>query len=215
MRHSSLVVAGNDYIKQYALRSGASNVSVIPTVIDVNKYTVRDKIATDTFTIGWIGSPITLKYLPALKSVFEKLSQRHKIQLKLIGANKVLDFSVPQVAVHWKENEEVEQIKTFDVGIMPLEDNIWERGKCGYKLIQYLGCGVPVIGTPIGVNDSIIQDGINGFKASTLGDWERHLEFLATHEQERLEMGFSGRSLVESNYGLHVYQYKWLELLKK
>ena len=216
MRYASVVVAGNDYIREYAERHGARNVIVIPTVIDLKKYTVRDYESTaQLFTIGWIGSPITAKYLPTLRPVLTSLSLRYKLRIMIVGANAPIGIpSAEEELIRWREEEEISCIRCFDVGIMPLEDNIWERGKCGYKLIQYMGCGIPVVGTPIGVNESIIESGKNGFQAAGLKEWEHHLEFLITHPEERKKMGLYGRAFVEEKFSLQIFQVRWLEILR-
>jgi glycosyltransferase involved in cell wall biosynthesis len=214
MRYAGMVVAGNEYLKQKAEEFGAREITIIPTVIDVNKYTPRSYEGQTPFTIGWIGSPITFKYLYSLKSIFENLASKYSIRIRYIGSNKTLGLSVEEI-VPWNEDEEASQIKTFNLGIMPLEDNIWERGKCGYKLIQYMGCAVPVIGTPIGVNNIIIQNGINGFKANTEQDWQNHIEyFIKNSLEENKKIGLNGRALIEQNYSLQVYQEVWLKVLK-
>lgn len=215
MKYASLVIAGNEYIREYAIQSGAKACLIMPTVIDLNKYNPRLASDSDTFVIGWIGSPVTFKYMAALKTTLEELSRQHDISVKLIGANQLLGLEKGnEILVPWSEANEVEEIQSLDVGIMPMEDNIWERGKCGYKLIQYMGCSVPVVGTPIGVNRSIIQDGKNGFSATTAEEWSTHLEYLIMHPSERQEMGRNGRKLIESSFSIQVVQQQWLSILQ-
>lgn len=216
MRYSTLVTAGNSYIANKAARAGAESIVILPTVIDLAKYQTKNYLPSSPFTIGWIGSPITRKYLTFLKPVFEKLSGEFEIRLKLLGASEGLSLPGIEQVIRWTEEEEASVIQSFNVGIMPLEDNIWERGKCGYKLIQYMGCGVPVVGTPIGVNNEIIIDGWNGFKATTLEDWYNSLRLLIKNgiDYER-EMGQNGRKHVEENYSLQMSQQKYLMLLKE
>jgi glycosyltransferase involved in cell wall biosynthesis len=214
MRYASHVSVGNEYLMQKAVQSGAKRITIIPTVIDITKYQPRTKISRQTFTIGWIGSPITAKYLEALKPVFHRLSLKHPIRLKLIGVKTSIGLPEIEDIVPWNEGTENEEITTFDVGIMPLEDNIWERGKCGYKLIQYMGCGLPVIGTPIGVNKVLITDGWNGYKAITPSDWEEALERLVNAGPEkRMQLGANGRKLVEEEYSLQKYAKKYAAIL--
>jgi len=213
MRFAGHVVVGNDYLKQKAIEAGANKITIIPTVIDISKYRLRTKRVMKDFTIGWIGSPITAKYLDALVPILKSLAEKYPIRLKLIGANKSLGLVIEEL-ITWREADEADQINTFDVGIMPLEDNIWERGKCGYKLIQYMGCGVPVIGTPIGINAKLIIDGWNGFQATSLKDWETSLEHLIRSDATVLnQLGMHGRQLVEEQYSLQVYGKKYSEIL--
>jgi glycosyltransferase involved in cell wall biosynthesis len=215
MRHAALVVAGNDYLKEKAVRAGAKEVVIIPTVIDVEKYQPKKLKETAKFVIGWIGSPITAKYLPFLKDVFLDLAREHSIEVKLIGAGNELGIGEIEKVLPWREEEEIAEISSFDVGIMPLEDNIWERGKCGYKLIQYMGCGLPVIGSPLGVNRTIIRPSWNGFQATTKQEWKAAFEKLLTNPELRRELGMNGRQLVENDYSLQRYQRVWLEVLSR
>jgi len=213
MRLSTVVVAGNDYIRSRALAWGAKRVELIPTVIDMEKYDARGADTAGAFTIGWIGSPITFKYIHPLKPVFERLAASHDIQLKFIGANKGLGVPYEEL-VPWQEIEEARQIRSFDVGIMPLEDNIWENGKCGYKLIQYMGSAVPVVGTPIGVNDTIIEEGINGYKATSLDEWYEQLEkLIRASAEERHRLGLQGREKVKRAFSLQVAQREWMRIM--
>jgi glycosyltransferase involved in cell wall biosynthesis len=214
IKHAGLVVVGNDYLKDKAIEFGARRVILVPTVIDTDKYSAGDEWRNKTVTIGWIGSPITFKYVRPFKDLFQKLASIYEIKLKFIGASTGLDMPEIEEIIPWSEDSEVDVIKTFDIGIMPLEDNIWERGKCGYKLIQYMGCGVPVIGTPIGVNDILITNYHNGFKAVSLEDWEKSLKWLIEAGPDgRKEMGRRGRTIVEEHYSLQVYRHKWLSIL--
>jgi len=212
MQMASLVIAGNNYIADRARKAGATKIALIPTVIDISKYHVKQYGGGEKFVIGWIGSPITQKYLAALKDVFVRLSKEFDIELKLVGVDKGIGLPGLERLVKWTEQSEVLDIQTFNVGIMPLEDNIWERGKCGYKLIQYMGCGVPVVGTPIGVNEEIIREGINGYKANSPEDWFlalRRIILGGTQEEERL--GLNGRALAEEMYSLSVFKDKYYD----
>ncbi|MGC3947721.1 MAG: glycosyltransferase family 4 protein [Chryseolinea sp.] len=214
MKISSLVLAGNEYISQKAVSSGARKIAYLPTVIDTSKYRVKDYQEGRPFVIGWVGSPITHKYLAALKPVFERLALDYSIRLKLVGANTGIGMPDIEEIVPWSESNEVELIQSFNVGIMPLEDNIWERGKCGYKLIQYMGCGVPVIGTPLGVNDRIITQNVTGFKANNLDEWYNYLRVIIEGgvEMEK-RMGLAGRGFIESNYSLDAHRGNYLEYI--
>lgn len=213
MKYAGLVVAGNEYIRQKAVDSGAGKVVIVPTVVDMARYKSADVI-NKVFTIGWVGSPVTSKYLPFLKPVIDELATEFEIRLVLIGAGQPLGLTrAKEVVKPWVESTEVTEIQQFDVGIMPLENSAWEQGKCGYKLIQYLGCGVPVIGTPVGVNNIIIRDE-NGFKAESPEAWSRSIRYLIENPARRREMGEKGRAMVTVEYSLQVYQKVWLELLR-
>src|SRR5690606_35501225 len=153
MRYSHKVVVGNSYLADRAYKAGAAKVALIPTVVDGSKYHKIGNHTSDTVVkIGWIGSRTPLKYLQALLPTFEKLKKKHDFELVNIGGGKSIGFSGRETVVIWTEEGEVTEIQKLDIGIMPLTDSPWERGKCGYKLIPYMTCGLPVIGSPIGVN---------------------------------------------------------------
>jgi Glycosyltransferase len=214
MKQAAHVTVGNQYIAQKARFSNARKIVLLPTVIDTTKYTVKEYTDTKEFVIGWIGSPITQKYLGALKPVFAKLAEKYPIKLHLIGAASGIGLHGVEKLIAWNEVNEANEIRQFNVGIMPLEDNIWERGKCGYKLIQYMGSGVPVIGTPLGVNDEIIIDDWNGYKANTIDEWINAIEKLITGGTElEQKLGMNGRALVEQKYSLQVARETYLKLI--
>lgn len=214
MRRSASVICGNGYLEAYGRRAGAASVKVIPTVIDPYRYRARGAGGDNPPIIGWIGSPSSLKYVQRLKPVLERLAARHAVELHLVGAGKGIGLEREKV-LPWSEAAEAGLIAAFDIGIMPLEDSPWEKGKCGYKLIQYMGCSLPVIGSPVGVNESIILEGINGFKPSDDDGWERALECLLGDGALRREMGARGREIVLDAYSLNHASAMWIEELNR
>lgn len=213
MRLSKGVVAGNDYIASYAVKAGSQHVVKIPTVINHHRYPIKRTFNQRPLVIGWIGSPITAKYLTRLVPILKPFVETGKIQLRLIGAGETFSLGLNEEVLLWKEDREAEDIVTFDVGIMPLEDNIWERGKCGYKLIQYMGCGLPVIGTPIGVNKQLIEPGINGWHATTLEEWTEAFSQLLENPEQLLRMGNAGRKKIEEAFTLERASHSWWNIL--
>jgi len=200
MRKSSLVLAGNNYLAERAQLAGAKNIEKVPTVIDLDRYPIIAKKKSPELIIGWIGSPSTSHYLTVLGSVFSILKQRFNIRIVAIGASDTTLKGSGIDVVPWSEYSEAALIQQFDIGIMPLDDSPWERGKCGYKLIQYMACNVPVVASPVGVNSKIVEHGENGFLAYNLIEWERCLSQLLSDESLRKLMGNKGRSVVESIY---------------
>jgi glycosyltransferase involved in cell wall biosynthesis len=207
MKAATLVTAGNDYLASRARSAGATRVELLPTVIDLERYRIapcRERgpfTADGPFTVGWIGSPSTVHYLEMLADPLSRLAQRVPLQLRVIGAQPRLD-GVPIVPVPWTEDTEVAAIAACDVGVMPLPDSPWERGKCGYKLIQYMACGLPVVGSPVGVNSTLVSEGLNGFLAADDDAWEQALHTLATDAPLRARMGEAGRRRAAEHYSL-------------
>ena len=207
MRHSYSVVAGNEYLANRAFEARAKRVFLVPTVVDIRRYSIDFRSQKDFLTVGWIGSPTTQAYLETLFPVFRALSSRMQFRLLLVGANSDIVDRLPGLKVDlmpWSEDTEVLNIKAMDVGIMPLTDGPWEKGKCGYKLIQYMACGVPVVASPVGVNTSIVKDSGSGLLASSLEDWETCLASLLSSPELRYRYGSAGRASVESSYSIDV-----------
>lgn len=198
MRNSAVVTVGNQYLKSYAVRSGAKSVVILPTVIDLSRYTIQSPKANKTnrkISIGWIGSPSTFKYFKTLENVIRVLNQKYELEWHVIGADwddKPLDIH-SVIFKKWSEKEEVNMLNQVDIGIMPLHETPWENGKCAYKIIQYMALGLPVVASPVGVNSEIVKHGENGFLATQLSDWELYLETLIENKELQKKFGQKGR----------------------
>jgi glycosyltransferase involved in cell wall biosynthesis len=216
MRAASIVIAGNEYLAERAHRAGAVRVEILPTVVDLDRYPPprrRPSGTAGTVAIGWIGSPVTVPYLRALEEPLARLARGRPMELRVIGAH--VDMAgVRTVEIPWSEGKEVQAITDCDIGIMPLPDSPWERAKCGYKLIQYMACGLPVVASPIGVNTSIVVPGENGYLASSAAQWEAALAELAGDAGMRERLGAAGRAAVESHYCLQVTAPRLIEWLR-
>lgn len=205
MAGSQLVVAGNQYLAERAMGAGARRVEILPTVVDATRYQPQYSTQPDVVTIGWIGSPSTQRYLDIALGAMSKLGQMGKsIRLAVVGGNLPVQADLPIVNMEWSEAGEVGMIQSFDVGIMPLPDSPWERGKCGYKLIQYMACGKPVVASPVGVNQKIVEHGINGFLAGNEEEWINYLLRLIEDPLLRIEMGRKGRAKVEAEFSVEL-----------
>ena len=218
MAQAALVVCGNQYLADRAKSAGAQWVEVVPTVIDLARYPAPvwpgALPSSGALTIVWIGSPSTARYLQILHRPLQLLAQRFNFVLRVIGAE--LDMTGVHVECEqWAEATEVASIAACQVGVMPLQDSAWERGKCGYKLIQYMACGLPVVASPVGVNCQIVEPGVNGFLANSDDEWVTALEQLLAQAQLRQQMGRVGRAKVEAEYCLQKTGPKLAELLKK
>lgn len=216
MRCAKLVTVGNAYLAAYARRAGAARVELLPTVIDLTRYPqLRVPRPPDRpFTIGWIGSPSTAAYLEAIAPALARVCRGGKGRLQLIGSGPVDLPDVPVEVLPWNDATEVNMLRHFDVGIMPLPDQLWARGKCGFKLIQYMACGLPVVASPVGVNAEIVEHGVNGFLASTEDEWVQALGSLLSDAELRERMGRAGREKVEQHYALQVTGPRLVELIE-
>lgn len=213
MKRSSLVIAGNDYLAQRAKSAGAKRVEIVPTVVDLERYTpCPPKKAGEQLIIGWIGIPKTSHYLAPLQHVFKNLQSRFNVRFVAVGATCESLKKQPVEAWPWTEDSEVKSIQKFDIGIMPLPDSPWERGKCGYKLIQYMACGLPVVASPVGVNTTIVKSGINGFLAENSEQWFKALSTLIEDNQIRKKMGIQARIVVKEWYSLQIQAPRLLNL---
>ena len=163
MRKADGVIVGNNYIEKYAKHSGATNILKLPTVVDIDTYTNSPVPYTPkkNFTVGWIGSPSTSKYLKVIEESLIKLGKLTPVTLYLVGASNKLNLSIDNVeivSVEWSEKNEQKALREFDVGIMPLFDEQWEKGKCAFKLIQYMAAFLPVVSSNVGMNAEIINN---------------------------------------------------------
>lgn len=207
MEKSSCVVAGNNYLAERAHLAGAKRVILIPTVVDQSRYIPLIKTEGTQKVIGWIGSPSTQKYILNIKKALHNVCEQHSARLLLVGATKevVEQLSGIQVDIApWNEETETSFIQKMDVGIMPLPDGPWEKGKCGYKLIQYMACGIPVTASPVGVNSDIINDSKCGYLADDIEQWTKSLNIMLSSVKQRELLGKEGRKAVEETYSMQV-----------
>jgi glycosyltransferase involved in cell wall biosynthesis len=214
MRHARLVIAGNEYLAARARKAGARNVKYLPSVVDVDQYVLTEPDSHPEFRIGWVGSPVTAPYLDLVREALAELSRESNVRLILIGAGSIAPF--PNIATEllpWSEDIEHRISQLFDVGIMPLVDGPFERGKCGYKLIQYMAAGLPVIASPVGVNQNIVEPDVNGYLPDASADWLAALRALRDDVQKRKVMGQAGRQKAEQLYNLQGTAPQLLSLL--
>jgi glycosyltransferase involved in cell wall biosynthesis len=215
MRRADLIIAGNKYLANHALQAGAQRVELLPSVVDTARYVASPCGSTaTTVTIGWIGSPTTAKYLRTLQPVLTRLAAELNIRTVAVGARSDQLTSLQAEIQPWAEETEVESIRGFDIGVMPLPDEPWERGKCGYKLIQYMACGLPVVASPVGVNSEIIQDGVNGFLARSSAEWINTLKKLALSSDLRHKLGREGRHRAETTFSIQAQAPRLAKLLR-
>lgn len=215
MASATLVTAGNRYLAERAKAAGAQRVEIVPTVVNLTAYTRRpEPFCGRATTIGWIGTPSTwTDYMAPLMPLLTQAAEAAGARIIAVGAGRVAAAHPLLDTLPWTEESEVAQIHAMDIGIMPLTDTPWARGKCGYKLIQYMACGLPVIASPVGVNAEIVEHGVNGFLASSDAEWAEALQTLLHDPALRTRMGEAGRRKVERDYSLQVWGPRVAELL--
>jgi glycosyltransferase involved in cell wall biosynthesis len=206
IRYCDEVIAGNEYLASFARRFNPS-VHVIPTAVDTTVFVPRAaaRPADAPPVIGWIGTPTTAAYLATIGPSLAALSATHTFTFRVSGAGSTLAFPGVQVESRpWSLAGEVELFNTCDIGVYPLPDDDWARGKCGFKAIQFMACGVPVVASPVGVNRDIIEDGVNGFLAATAADWHGKLARLVSDASLRQRMAAAARRTIQERYSLDV-----------
>jgi glycosyltransferase involved in cell wall biosynthesis len=200
MIRASAIAAGSNYLENYASKFN-SNVTVLPSVVDTNRFHGVNVTKANELTIGWIGSASTAKYLRALVEPLSIFRRECKFRFIVVGgkAPDISDF--PVIELPWAEDTEVALINTLDVGLMPLPDDDWARGKCAFKLVQYMACGLPVIASRVGANIELVTKDC-GFLVETVSEWVDALRWMRDNRIERHRMGAFGRARVESHYSL-------------
>ena len=212
---AALVVVGNSTLAEWANRAGARKVIEVPSSVDLDRYPVLP-LPEGPFTVGWIGTPPTEKYLALVAEPLHQLQASHAARVLAIG---VADgFSMPGVKIErasWSENDEAADLARCHVGLAPLRNGEWERAKSGYKLVQYMAAGRATIASPVGTNASIVVHGRTGLLADTMEEWIDALRMLATDSNRLKSFGDNGRRRVEEKYSLQVASSKMIEALQE
>lgn len=213
---SHRVSAGNAYLADYAKQFN-QNTIVNPTTIDtVNVHTTVPKHnSKDRIVIGWTGSHSTLKYLNEIEDVLVQIEQNFPQVDFCVIADKEPSLKLKRMEFKpWSLESEVIDLNQFDIGIMPLPNDEWTKGKCGFKALQYMAVEIPTVASPVGVNTSIINHGVNGFLAETSSEWEKSLSLLIESEGLRRQFGKAGRLMVEQRYSVASNEHNFLALFK-
>ena len=216
MRAAETVVVGNNHLAGYA-RQFTPRVEVIPTVVDLDGYPNHQEAApSGTLRIAWIGTPLTASFLQPLLPEFARLQKKHpRLGFRLIGAGSFFSNGLRTESREWSVTTEAQLLSECDIGIMPLSDTEFTRGKCGLKLIQYMACGLPVVASPVGANCEIVEENCNGFLAANAEQWFEKLGALIESAELRKRLGECGRAKVAAQYTLEHGLSKWLEILEK
>jgi glycosyltransferase involved in cell wall biosynthesis len=217
MRCADLVIAGNAFLAENAARwAGADRVHVVPTCVDPERYRVAEPMRIEGVELVWVGSSSTLQGLQAIAPLLEEIGRSLPgLRLKLICDRflQLRDLSV--IPCQWTESGEAEEIARADIGISWIPDDLWSRGKCGLKVLQYMAAGLPVIANPVGVQVEMVRHGETGFLAQTPAQWIEAVQRLAHDPELRRRMGRAGRRLVESHYGVTAGAARWLTLMDR
>jgi glycosyltransferase involved in cell wall biosynthesis len=206
LKRSRLVLAGNRYLQAYA-EQYAPRVVHFPTVVDTDRFQPGPAPQNDERlpVVGWIGSPETAGFLKTIFPALEQLARRERYKLSIVGAGVMEIAGVPVTAKPWSLVEEVCDLQTFDIGIMPLADTEWSQGKCALKLLQYMSTGVPAVSSRTGATEDVITEGENGLLAGDTSEWVDKLGLLLRDASRRERIGRRGREWVEQNYSLKRY----------
>lgn len=209
------VAAGNDVLAGVA-RATAKEVAVLPTSIETSAYEPSFARAEDPPTIAWIGSPENLIYLDMIRPALARLSKRYPaLQLRVICSEFPNWNDVRVERVPWSSATEAHALAGAHIGVMPLTDDAWSRGKCAFKLLQYMAAALPCVASPVGANTEAVIDGVNGFHAADVDQWERSLDKLIASAELRARFGAKGRLHVEERYSMRNYRINYLALLDR
>ena len=215
LRGATACCCGNAYIKAYTERF-CDQSTILPTVVDTNLYLPASKRPDRPITIGWIGSPSTYVLVPPLLPLLRDLAAQRGVRVRVVGAGKAAerDQFAGLDLVEWSEASEIADVQAMDIGIMPLQDLPFQRGKCGYKLIQYMACGLPVVASPVGVNAAIVDDGVTGLLAIDLDQWRDALNRLIDDADLRAALGQAGRRRAVEDYSLDAHAPRLVEVIR-
>jgi glycosyltransferase involved in cell wall biosynthesis len=215
---ADMVFAGNEYLANYARRSN-DRVHVIPTTIDTDEYKPVQQPGgrQRPVCIGWSGSITTIQHFQYAIPALREIKARHgdAISIRVIGDADYRNEDLNVKGMAWRKDTEQEDLAAIDIGIMPLPDDEWARGKCGLKGLQYMGMGIPAIMSPVGVNSSIIQDGVNGYLAGDTRDWVEKISRLVDDAELRARIGAQARTTVERSYSVKAWRDEYLRLFNE
>jgi glycosyltransferase involved in cell wall biosynthesis len=213
-RISSHIMAGNQFLADYASEYNR-NITIVPTTIDTEKYRyIESPGDPQKITIGWSGSFSTIQHLDTIRDVFQELAETENFRLRVIGASKYDLPGVETDPIAWRSESEIDDLSPIDIGVMPLPDDNWSKGKCGLKALQYMALGIPTICSPVGVNSTIIKEGRNGFLADGKAEWIEKIKLLIHSPELRKKLGLAGRDTVEKEYSAEVIAPQVFEIFR-
>jgi hypothetical protein len=212
---TDLVVAGNAFLKDEAQRY-CREVRTLPTPIDADRYPPKVYRDEKEVKIGWIGDHGSIHYMESYKDIWEELGRLYRnVSLTIICDTFIETQNISLIRRQWSSEREVEYLQELDIGVMPLFDDAWSRGKCGFKIIQYLGAGVPAVCTPVGINREVVEPGVTGFWAESRQEWIERLSTLIDDGEMRRRMGAEGREKILKGYTVQACAPKLVDWLKE
>ncbi len=207
------VTVGNEFLAGYA-KDRAREVTVIPSTIDTDVYQIQPRAQNRLPVLGWTGSVTTVPYLMALAPALRRLREKREFELRVIGAKVDIDG----LAIHclpWRAETEPDDLRALDIGLMPLSDDEWSRGKCGMKALQYMALGIPPVVSPVGANATIVRDGVSGFYARTEEEWIDRIALLLEDEPLRRSLGQEARTTIEESYSARTHAPRMARVLRE
>ena len=202
-RRARHVTVGNAVLAEFARAQGPP-VTIVPSTIDTDVYRVEPRSPGAKPLVGWTGSTTTLRHLLEIAPALRQLRRRIDFELRVIGGEVRLE-GLDVRCIPWRAESETDDLRLIDVGLMPLPDDEWSRGKCGMKALQYMALGIPPVVSPVGANATIVADGVNGFHARTEAEWVERLATLIEHPALRARLGAAARRTVEDSYSARVH----------
>lgn len=208
------VTVGNTFLAEYANQYN-DNIEVIPTTIDtVNVHNKAVSHDAEKVVIGWTGTHTTAQYLNEIIPIIKDLESIHNIEFRVIS-NHHPGFKLECLNyIKWSRETEVEDLLGIQIGIMPMTDSDWTKGKCGFKALQYMALGMAAVVSPVGVNTAIVQNDVNGLICSTPEDWKNALQRLINSAELRNRLGLNGQKTVRDSYSVLAYQNNYLNLFR-
>ena len=215
VKASDFIIAGNRFLMEQTLPFN-ENVDVIPTALDGKRYLAKDHgKKKEKVTIGWIGDHGSIHYMEKMKPIFEEIGKKYPHAELSIVCDIFIDCeNIPVIKKMWSHETEIADLQDMDIGLMPLVNDLWSEGKCGLKILQYFGVGVPAVCTPVGVNKDVVQNGINGFYANSPEEWIEKISTLIEDQALRKAMGTRGRDAVMREYTIEACAPRFIDILR-
>jgi len=213
LQNARIVVAGNAFLADYA-RQYAHHVVTLPTVLDHRLYPAKKHASSSEVVIGWIGHSVNHPYLHDLANALREVARHMTMRLLVVSD---CDIEIPGIRIEnrrWSAETEVADLLAMDIGIMPLPDDVWSRGKCGFKAIQYMATGIPVVCSDVGANPDIVRHGIDGYCVRSPRDWSEALVALCDDVEQRQRLGAAGRQRVADAFSLESATPAFLQIME-